>query len=129
MKNVLIYEFGADIDGADIMTPDGISWDTPHETHFNAAVPVTWRAIAGKTDAGKIETLVREGRDLDYIFSPDAYTIDNLEREQGFNLVNLKVRAIKKRFLESGDWVAVGGLLEMSPGEHVQMYAGVTPPT
>jgi hypothetical protein len=127
IKNVLIYEFGADTDGTYIRTPDGICWESPYGGQFNAAVPVSWSEIIGKTDAEKIETLFREGGDLDYIFFPDASTIDILERDLPSNFINLKVRAIKKRFLESGAWLPVGSLLEMSPREHVQMYARVRP--
>ena len=61
--------------------------------------------------------------DVDYMLFPDDPTIDVLERVVPYNFINLKVRAIKKRFLESGEWVPLGGLLEITRQERVQIYA------
>jgi hypothetical protein len=125
LKNVLIYEYGGEVTDDGVAGRDGILWTTPYENLFGAAVPVQWNQdVAGASDAEKIETLFRLAHEeLDYVFFPDQSTIDILERNIRHNYINLKVRAIRKRFLESGEWAPVGGLLEITPEEHVQMYA------
>jgi hypothetical protein len=125
LKNVLIYEYGGDVTDEGVAGPDGILWMTPHDNLFGAAVPVVWKQeVAGSDDAEKIETLFRLAHeDLDYLFFPDEPTIDALERNLPYNYINLKVRAIKKRFLESGEWIPLGALLRITPSERIQMYA------
>jgi hypothetical protein len=124
LRNVLIYEYGGDAYDGQVVERGGMAWITPHDEAFGAPVPVVWNQIAGANDAEKIETMFRMAHnDVDYMLFPDDPTIDVLERDVPYNFINLKVRAIKKRFLESGEWVPLGGLLAITRQERVQIYA------
>ncbi len=126
LKNVLLFDFGATADGPAVSTPDGTVWRMPEANFFGAAVPVVWREIPGSDDATKVEWLSQAAqRELDYIFLPTPRTIDVLEQHIAHNYINLKVRAIRARFLESGEWRPVGPPISITNEETVQLYANV----
>jgi hypothetical protein len=92
---------------------------------FAATVPLIWdKVVEGTDDAQKIDWLLSEARsEIDYVFIPDEHTIDFVEKYIAHNLINTKVRAIRKRFLESGEWEKIGPPLAITDFERVELYA------
>jgi hypothetical protein len=88
-------------------------------------VALVWQEdVEGSTDEEKIEWMLRTARkDIDYIFIPDDATIDFMEKYIAHNFINTKVRAIKKRFLDSGEWETLGTPLAITDFERVQLYS------
>ena len=135
LRNVLLNEYGYTAGELRTISPEGIPWTreglykTPdleynYEMPFTAAVPLVWQEqVKGASDAEKIEWMLSEARaNLDYIFFPDEQTIDFMEKYIGHNYINTKTRAIRKRFLESGEWERVGEPLVVTEVERVEMY-------
>ena len=82
------------------------------------------KCVEGPTDAQKIEWLLSEARQqIDYVFIPDETTIAFMEKYIAHNFINTKVRAIRKRFLESGEWEKIGAPLAITDFERVELYA------
>ena len=135
LRSVLLNEYGYTAGELVTMSPEGIPWlreglyKTPsleynYEMPFTAAVPLVWQEqVKGANDAEKIEWMLSEARaNLDYIFFPDEPTIDFMEKYISHNYINTKTRAIRKRFLESGEWERVGEPLAVTEVERVEMY-------
>ena len=136
LRNVLLNEYRYQAGKRWTMSPEGIPWvreglyksdslEYSYEMPFTAAVPLVWREqVQGASDAEKVEWLLNQARiNLDYIFLPDEPTIEFMEKYISHNYINTKTRAIRKRFLESGEWERVGVPLVVTDVERVEMYA------
>ena len=123
LRSVLIFEYGA-APRNNLLTYGGVAFRTEDTNAFGHAVPVRWeRDVAGGNDDEKLATLVSlASRDLDYIFLPDARSLDWLEKHRAFNFMNTKTRAMKTRLLATGQWEPLGEPLVASPNETVQLY-------
>jgi hypothetical protein len=135
LRSVLLNDYGYRSSREATFSPEGIPWVREHlykwkslegsyEMPFTAAVPLVWQEqVAGADDAEKIDWLLSEARSkLDYVFIPDEETITFMEKYIAHNFINTKVRAIRKRFLESGEWERLGPPLEVTDVERVEMY-------
>jgi hypothetical protein len=135
VRNVLINEYGYREVRPSMLSPEGVTWMRQHvwdynrlegfDIPFNATVPLIWdKVVEGTGDAQKIEWLLSEARnEIDYVFIPDEATIDFMEKYISHNFINTKVRAIRKRFLESGEWKKIGTPLAITDFERVELYA------
>jgi hypothetical protein len=135
LRSVLLNDYGYTMVGSVTLSPEGIPWlreglyktsglQYNYEMPFTAAVPLVWQEqVKGSSDAEKIEWMLVEARaNLDYVFFPDEPTIDFMEKYIAHNYINTKTRAIRKRFLESGEWERVGEPLVVTEVERVEMY-------
>jgi hypothetical protein len=133
MRNVLINEYGYRSSRWFLVSPEGIPWEPVHvwkhsedsyELPFTASDASFWDDdVAGTTDAEKIESAYQTAqKDIDYVFLPDDATIDFMEQYIAHNFINTKVRTIKKRFLDSGEWEKIGTPLAITDFERVQLY-------
>jgi hypothetical protein len=133
VRNVLINEYGYRASRWFMVSPEGIPWEPFHvwkhleasyQLPFTSNVAVVWREdVEGSTDEEKIEWMLRTARrDIDYLFIPDDATIDFMEKYIGHNFINTKVRSIKNRFLDSGEWEAIGTPMAITDFERVQLY-------
>lgn len=123
VRDALIHEYKGRAHPVWVTLPDGVRFRAYREDKFAAATKLDWQQLPGTTDAEKTEYLLNEARtNVDYIFMPDDRTVDNAEREISHNYANIVLRSVKKRFLESGDWTPLGGMLTISTGETVQVY-------
>jgi hypothetical protein len=135
LRSVLLNEYGYLSGELRLLSPEGTPWireglyrsdslEYNYEMPFTAAVPLVWQQqVHGATDAEKVEWLLGEARThLDYIFFPDEPTIDFMEKYISGNYINTKTRAIRKRFLESGEWERMGEPLVVTEVERVEMY-------
>jgi hypothetical protein len=134
VRNVLINEYGFRAARWSLVSPDGIRWEPYHvwkhseasyELPFTASVELVWQEeIAGATDDEKIAWMYRMAlKDIDYVYFPDDATIDFMEKYIAVNFINTKVRAIKARFLNTGDWEKIGTPLAITDFERVQLYS------
>jgi hypothetical protein len=134
VRNVLINEYGYRASRWSLVSPEGIPWEPFHvwkhleasyQLPFTSNVALVWQEdVEGSTDEEKIEWMLRTARkDIDYIFIPDDATIDFMEKYIAHNFINTKVRAIKKRFLDSGEWETLGTPLAITDFERVQLYS------
>jgi len=123
LRSVLVFEYGA-APRNNAMTYGGVAFRAEDTGAFSTAVRVSWeRDVAGRNDEEKLATLVSlASRDLDYIFLPDARSLDWLEKNRAFNFANTKTRALKTRLLATGQWEPLGEPLVASPNETVQLY-------
>jgi hypothetical protein len=139
VRNVLINEYGYEASHWSLTSPSGVRWEPYYvwdhpdgayewpftmEWPYTAATPLVWRQeVPGENDDEKINWLAQTAiQHIDYIFVPDDATIDFLEKYISNNFVNTKVRAIKKRFLETGAWEMLGLPLEITNVERVEIY-------
>jgi hypothetical protein len=124
LRNVLLYEFGGTPSGAKVTLPGGISLSGANAHLFQFVVPVEWESqIPGKTDAEKIEALVRIAEEgLDYIVLPDEATLGFLETHLSHNLFNTKTRSFRSRLLASGRWERISGPVPITTHETVLVY-------
>jgi hypothetical protein len=135
VRNVLINEYGYRAMHRSMVSPEGIVWEREwryigrhvegYDVPFAATVPLIWeREVEGSGDREKIEWLLSEAnREIDYVFIPDETTIDFMEKYIAHNFINTKVRAIRKRFLESQEWERIGTPLAITDFERVELYA------
>ncbi len=136
LRNMLLNDYGYLFTKRSMISPEGTPWTREnlyqaetfqynYETPFTAAVPLVWQQqVMGANDAEKIEWLFSEARkQLDYIFLPDEPTITFMEKYIAHSYINTKTRAIRKWFLESGEWERIGEPLVVSELETVEMYA------
>lgn len=123
LRSVLVFEYGA-APRNNALTYGGVAFRPEDTGAFSTTVPVSWeRDVAGRNDEEKLATLVfLASRDLDYIFLPDARSLDWLEKNRAFNFANTKTRAVKTRLLATGQWEPLGEPLVASPNETVQLY-------
>ncbi len=100
LRSVLVFEYGARPRN-NALTYGGVTFRPEDTVAFGTAVPVAWeRDVAGRNDEEKLATLVSlASRDLDYIFLPDARSLDWMEKNRAFNFANTKARAVKTRVL------------------------------
>jgi hypothetical protein len=135
VRSVLLNEYGYSAAERVTISPEGIPWvreglykspdfDYNYIMPFTAEVPLIWQnQVKGSTDAEKIEWLLAEARaNLDYIFLPDEPTITFMEKYISHIYINTKTRAIRKRFLESGEWERMGEPLVVTNLERVELY-------
>ncbi len=133
VRNVLLNEYGFKALRWHMLSPEGIPWqpyrmtrhkETSYELPFAPPVLLDWNdEIPGSSDEEKIEWLYQTAvRDIDYVFMPDDKTIDFMEKYISHIFINTKVRAIKKRFLASGEWEVLGGPLAITDFETVELY-------
>lgn len=135
VRNVLINEYGYRAVNRSLVSPEGIPWEREwrynlghlegYDVPFAATVPLIWeQQVEGTSDAEKIEWLLSLARqEIDYVFIPDETTIDFMEKYISHNLINTKVRAIRKLFLESQEWEKIGTPLAITDFERVELYA------
>jgi len=134
VRNVLINEYGYRAERNFLMSLNGVRWQPSyrwkrHSGTFEGMVTTNvvrvWDdEFEGTTDEEKIDWLVQAaGRDLDYVFLPDDTTIDFMEKYISNNFINTKVRAIKNRLFETGDWEELGTPLAITDFERVQLYS------
>jgi hypothetical protein len=133
IRNVLIDEYGYRASRTVLLSPEGIQWmpsrvwkhqEGTFEGLVTASVELVWQEeVPGVTDDEKIDWMVgTAGKDIDYVFLPDDRTIDFMEKYISFNFINTKVRTIKKRLLETGEWEKIGTPLAITDFECVQLY-------
>ena len=133
IRNVLINEYGFRASRSFLVSPEGIRWQPSYvwkhqqgtyEGLVTASVALVWQEeVEGATDEEKIDWMVKTaGKDIDYVFLPDDETIDFMEKYIAANFINTKVRAIKKRLLETGEWEKIGPPLAITDFERVQLY-------
>jgi hypothetical protein len=133
IRNVLINEYGYRPSRLVLVSPEGIRWQSSRnwkhqqgtlEGLVTASVALVWQEeVPGDTDDEKIDWMVTTaGKDIDYVFLPDDKTIDFMEKYIAANFINTKVRAIKKRLLDTGDWEKLGTPLAITDFERVQLY-------
>ena len=133
IRNVLINEYGYRPSRLYLVSPEGILWQPSRvwkhqegtfEGLVTASVALVWQEeVDGNTDEEKIDWMVRTaGKDIDYVFLPDEKTIDFMEKYIAANFINTKVRAIKRRLLDTGDWETIGTPLDITDFERVQLY-------
>ena len=124
LRNVLVYELGAQLRKGDYRLPDGLVMRADYEAPFSPPVPLNWeRDLPGKTDEAKIEYLTgMANSQIDYFFLPDEKTIGWLEKNRAYNFINTKIRKIKEKLLASGRWQPLGAPLVVSEGETVILY-------
>jgi hypothetical protein len=134
VRNVLIHEYGYRASRWSLISPEGIPWEPFHvwkhleasyQLPFTSNVALVWQEdVEGATDEDKIEWMLRTAaKDIDYIFMPDDDTIEFMEKYIAHNFINTKVRRIKKRFLDSGEWEKIGTPLAITDFERVELYA------
>jgi hypothetical protein len=134
IRNVLINEYGYRAARWSLVSPEGIRWEPYHvwkhseasyELPFTASVALVWQEeVAGTTDDEKIDWMYRTAlKDINYVYFPDDATIDFMEKYIAANFINTKVRAIKSRFLSTGDWEKLGTPLAITDFERVQLYS------
>ncbi len=124
LKNVLYYDFhGIDDDGG-VLLPQGVVFRCDYHPRFSASAELNWtKELPGTTDEEKVDYLANlANQKVDYFFLPDDATIHNLETYFKNNYINNKVRLIKKRVLETGDWKQVGPPLVADQFETVLLY-------
>jgi hypothetical protein len=82
-----------------------------------------WEATPGTNDDEKINYLVEQAnQNLDYIILPDDASIENIRSKHPHVIVNRHIGEIKKRLIQSGEWIAVGPLQKVDHDEEVQIY-------
>ena len=134
VRNVLINEYGYRASRWSLMSPEGIPWEPFHrwshleasyQLPFTSNVALVWKVdAAGLTDEEKIDWMVQTAAtDIDYVFLPDDATIDFMEKYIAHNFINTKVRRIKMRLLDSGQWEPLGTPLTITDFERVQLYS------
>ena len=124
LRNVLYYEFhGVDSRGG-ILVPEGVTFHCDYHPKFSGTAEINWTdELPGKTDEEKVDYLADlANREIDYMFLPDDKTIDFLERDMKHNYINTKVRRIKIRLLETGNWKQIGPPLVADEFETVMLY-------
>ncbi len=123
LRSVLVFEFGA-APRNNALTYGDVTFRAEDTGQFGPAVRASWdRDVAGRNDEEKLATLVSlASKDLDYVFLPDARSLDWLEKNRAFNFANTKTRALKSRLLATGQWEPLGEPLVASANETVQLY-------
>jgi hypothetical protein len=133
-SNVLIYEFGGKRDNADTSYPggcdkartlsSGVTFHFPHAKVFSSTDTVLWNLdVPGNTDEEKMGNMVSIAmQSANYLLIPDQPTLDWLEKNLKFNLINLKARELKARLLATGEWVQLGGGFAASDHETIEVY-------
>jgi hypothetical protein len=134
LTNVMIYEFGAICDrkgrieeggcGDPRTLRSGVTLQFRHYLEFIPTDELLWKLnVPGRTDPEKMENLFSTAMKSDYLLLPDEPTLGWLEKNMGYNFINLKTRELKTRLLGTGAWVQLGHPAAASPNETIEVYA------
>jgi hypothetical protein len=122
-ENTLIYDRGGTAEDEGVKMPSGALLAFSDEGALTAQNPVIWNSLPGGTDEEKMRLLAARGLAKDYLLIPPEATIEYLVRTRPFNLINLKLHDLRRRWLESGRLVKLGDANYISPAEGVELYA------
>jgi hypothetical protein len=85
-----------------------------------------WNALEGGNEVGKLKRLLSlaDSR-VDYLIVPDEATIEHLEQNIAFNIINRYQRQLSHHIANSGNWIPVGSPIVNGQHETVQLYRNV----
>jgi hypothetical protein len=123
IRNVLIYEFGAQPKGNALVLPDGLTLAGDYEGVFSPAVPIAWAEVPAATEDAKFAYLSGQAnKNVHFFFLPDEASISWMETKLPYNYINVKIRRLKQEVLSSGMWSKTGQPLRITNNETVELY-------
>ena len=123
IRNVLIYDFGAQPKENALSLPDGLTLASDYEGVFSPAVPIAWAEVPGANDDAKFAHLAAQAnKHVHFFFLPDDASIDWMEFHLPYNYINVKIRRLKRDVLASGMWTKTGPSLRITNNEAVDLY-------
>jgi hypothetical protein len=85
-----------------------------------------WNRLEGKTEAEKLERLLHLANTrVDYLIVPNNETIDFLEQDVAFNIINRHQNYVARHIVGSENWVPIGDPIVNREHETVRLYRNV----
>lgn len=123
IENLLIYEFGGS-PGQGVRLPGGPAFEFAHELAFTATDSLLWKVnVPGATEEEKMRSLqTMADESAAYLLLPNEASITWLEAARGYNLINVKLRTLRQRWLASGHWSRLSEPVSVTPTEQIEIY-------